>query len=221
MATRYEAYWVPGLDDDVDPDEALLVAFDWLRDAENRFGVAGVLAMNAVSMRSNSPVLESAPWDIVSRQSRRPHGSGPVLAVWPVASTLELAEHLALRTALCVVPGTLFDISPWARRTDATCVIAGFNIAPTDALPPDVREHLDRMLGYDGRNGFVGAGGKEYAIRTLRELSRRADAPTSSALEEYLAGSGKMSAKGAARAAKWYEEIRGGKRHLDYARRPI
>lgn len=220
--TIYAAYWIPGLDNDaIDPDDALARGFDWLRQAERHHGGSGVLVMNAASMRHNRPLLGSAPWDIVSTRSHRPYGSGPILAVWPVARTLELAEQLALRTALCVIPGTLFDLSPWIRRTGAKCLADGFAVDPGEELSTDVREELDHMLSFDGHNGFLGAGGKEYAIRTLRDISRRDDAPTSEAIEEYLAGSGETNAKGAARAAMWYDEIREGKRHLDYARRPI
>lgn len=222
MATNYEAYWVPGLDDEAfDPDDALALAFEWLGQAERQHGGVGVLVMNAASMRRNRPLLGSAPWDIVSTRTHRQPGSGPVLAVWPVARTLELAEQLAFGTALCVIPGTLFDLSPWIRRTGAKCLADGFAFDPGEAISAEVRDELDQMLSFDGHNGFLGAGGKEYAIRTLRDISRRADAPTSEAIEEYLAGSGATNAKGAARAAKWYDEIREGKRHLDYARRPI
>lgn len=218
----FGAFWIPGLNnDEVDSDKALEVGFEWLRGAEREHGGAGVLVMNAVSMRRNRHLLGTAPWDIASPRSQRPHGGGPVLAVWPSARTLELAEYLALRTALCVIPGTLFDVAPWIRRTGATCLAHGFTIADSEALPMEIREQLNHMLSFDGHNGFLGGGGKEYAIRTLREISRRPDAPQADAIEEYLAGSGDTSAKGAARAAKWYEEIRSGKGHLDYARRQI
>lgn len=222
VATQYDAYWVPGLDNDqVDPDEALALAFDWLGRAEHQYGSSGVIVMNAASMRGNRPLLASAQWEIVSKRSRRPHGRGPVLAVWPSARTLELAEQMAFRTALCVIAGTLFDVAPWIRRTEATCLADGYAVDATEAISGETRERLDHMLSFDGHNGFLGAGGKEYAIRTLREVARRPDAPTSEAIGEYLAGSGKTTAKAAARAARWYDEIRQGKRHLDYARRPI
>lgn len=222
MTTHYEAFWIPGLEnDDIDPDDALELGFGWLRQAERKHGGAGVLVMNASLMRRNRPLLADAPWDIVSPRSQRPGGSGPVLAVWPVSKTLELAEYLAFGTALCVIPGTLFEIAPWIRRTGATCLAEGFMVEAGEQMSAEVRERLDHMLSFDGHNGFIGAGGKEYTIRTLREISLRPDAPTSDAIEEYLAGSGETTADGAARAAKWYDEIREGKRHLDYARRRI
>lgn len=115
----------------------------------------------------------------------------------------------------------VFEIAPWIRRTAATCLAEGFTVEAGEQLSAEVRERLDHMLSWDGHNGFIGAGGKEYTIRTLREIGQRPDAPTSDAIEEYLAGSGETTAGGAARAAKWYDEIRAGKRHLDYARRPI
>ncbi len=222
MTLNYEAFWVPGLDnDDMDPDAALSLGFRWLREAETKHGGAGVLAMHAGSMRHHRPLLARAPWQIVSPRTNRPHGRGPVLAVWPPARVLELAEYLATGTALCVIPGSLFDIMPWIRRTEATCLAEGFDVASAPVLPAEVREALDHMLNFGGHNGFLGGGEKEYTIRSLREILRRPDAPSADAIEEFLAGSGKTNAKGAARAAKWYEEIGEGKRHLDYMRRPI
>ena len=86
---KYEALWVPGLDnDDVDPDEALTLAFDRLRRAERKHSGTGVLVMNTVLMRRNRPLLESAPWEIVSRRSRGRRDHVPVLAIWPEERTL-------------------------------------------------------------------------------------------------------------------------------------
>ncbi len=80
---------------------------------------------------------------------------------------------------------------------------------------------LDAMLAFDGHNGFIGAGGKEDAIRRLNAISRAADRPVPSALEDYLLSSGQTSARGADRARRWYEEILQGKRHRDYRGRII
>ena len=218
---NYDAFWIPGLNADVDPDDALELGYAWLRQAERKHAGVGVLVMHASSMRGNRPVLARAPWDIVSPRTRRPRGSGPALAVWPSSRALELAEALAFGTALCVIPGSLFDVGPWIRRAGAVCLAEGFDTESAIQLPADIREALDHALFFGGHNGFLGGGEKEYTIRTLREFAGRADAPTAEAIEEYLAGSGETNAKGAARAARWYQEIREGKRHLDYARRPI
>lgn len=219
---NYEAVWVPGLDRyDVDPDDALEVAFDWLRTAEGTHGGSGILVMNAALMRRNRPLLGSAPWDIVSPRTQRPRGQGPVLAVWPVARTLDLAEHLAFGTALCVVAGNLFDISPWIRRTGATCLVEGFKASPAVHLANDVTDDLDHMASFGGHNNFLGGGDKELSIRVLRDIARRSDAPSREAIVEYLLSTGETEADGAERAGRWYEEIRQGKRHRDYGGRII
>lgn len=218
---RYEAFWLPGLDEDVDPDEVLAIAFGWLRSAERKHGGTGILVMNAVQMRGNRPILSTAPWDIVSPRSRRPHGRGPVLAVWPEERTLELAEMLALDSALCAMAGTLFDIAPWIRRSGAACLVEGFEVARGTELPAEISRSLDHMLFFGGHNSFLGGGEKEDAIRRLREIARRPDAPPRDAIVEYLRSTGETDADGAERVGKWYEEIQLGKRHLDYARRVI
>lgn len=75
---------------------------------------------------------------------------------------------------------------------------------------------LDGMLLFDGHNGFIGAGGKEHAIQTLRRIAVLPDRPDPQAVEDYLYSSGQTHAKGASRARQWYEEILAGKGHRDY-----
>jgi len=219
---HYEAFRVPGLDqDEVDPDDGLQVAFDWLRAAERKHGGAGALVMNAALMRRNRPLLGSAPWEIVSPRTQRSPGRGPVLAVWPAARTLELAERLAFGKALCVIAGTLFDIAPWIRRTGATCLVQGFDAPLAPNLPAGVAESLDHVASFGGHNNFLGGGEKELTIRVLRAIARRPDAPSREAIEAHLLATGETEAKGAERAGRWYEEIQQGRRHRDYAGRII
>lgn len=221
-AVHYQAFWVPGLDEDkVDPDDALEVAFAWLREAERQYGGTGVLVMNAALMRGNRPALASAPWEIVSPRTQRPRGQGPVLGVWPVERTLELAESMAFRAALCVIPGSLFAIAPWIRRTRATCLVEGFEVAAMTNLPAEVVESLDHMLFFGGHNSFLGGGEKEDAIRRLREIARRPDAPTREETEEHIRSQGATDADGAERIGRWYDEVRQGRRHRDYSGRTI
>ncbi len=217
----YESAWVPGLEHDIDQDEGVLVGLGWLAEAERKYGGAGVIVLYAKQMVSSLPA-EAARWETVSRRSTRPHSRGPVLAIWPPDDrTLEFAENLAFRTALCVIPGSLLDVSPWIRRTGARCLVEGFAVDEAPTLPEEVTKSLDSMLFFGGHNNFVGGGEKENAIPRLREMSRRSDAPSREQIEGYLRASGKTGAKGIARIGKWYEEINDGRRHLDYARREI
>ncbi|MGD0247495.1 MAG: hypothetical protein ABSB75_00415 [Candidatus Limnocylindrales bacterium] len=216
MTDRYEAAWCPGFDTDFGPDNSLEIAYKWLADAERRLGGRGILVMNAASMRRNRPLLETAPWEIVSRRTQPPSDVGPVLAVYPSAKTLELAEVLARGSALCVIGGSTFDVAPWIRRTGASCLVAGFGVAEQMTLPAEVTKSLDSMLFNGGHNAFLGGGEKEDAIRELTRISRRLDAPPREAIEEYLYSTGMTDAEGVRRAGKWYDEIQQGKRHRDY-----
>lgn len=221
----YDAFWVPGLDDDIDQADSLAVAFEWLADEELRRGSPGVIAMFAVKMVSNDPAITHAAsrWDLVSPRSHRPgRGRGPVLCIWPPDDrTLEFAEGLAQGSALCVIPGLLMSIGSWIRRAQATCLLDGFEAEPIASVPPDIGRTLDGMLFFGGHNGFLGGGEKEDAVRRMREFARRPDAPTRDQLEDYLRGSGKTSGDGAGRAGEWYERIREGRSMRDYRGRRI
>ncbi|MBA3778995.1 MAG: hypothetical protein H0X16_06835 [Chloroflexi bacterium] len=136
----------PGLDnDDVDPDEALALAFEWLRRACEPSG-SGVLVMNASQMRRNRPLLGFAPWDIVPPRTHRPHREA---LSWPSghsARALELAESLAFGTALWAIAGTLFDIARWDTPDRRGMPGSAFNVEAGEPLPAEVRELLDHML---------------------------------------------------------------------------
>ena len=104
IPTRYEATWIPGLNTDFDPDEALALGEAWLRsrqDVRSR-----VVVMNAKKMMSNSLRLGrlASRFPFVSPQSREA-GPSPraVLAVYPTNRTLDLAQELALDGALCEI----------------------------------------------------------------------------------------------------------------------
>ena len=220
----YDAAWVPGLEHGIDRDESLAVGLRWLADVERQHGGAGIVVMFAKSMIQNAPLLAQAAgrWEFVSPRSSRPRGQGPVLAVWPPDDrTLEFAETLAVGTALCVIPGSLFDISPWIRRSGAPCLVAGFEAGEAANLPEDVTRSLDSMLFFGGHNGFVGGGEKEDAISRLRDIATRPDAPSREDIEEYLRASGSTHAKGVERVGKWYSDILEGRRHRDYRGRVI
>ena len=227
-AQHFEAYWTPGLDDDIDPDESLATALGWLAETERTLGARGVIVMYAKQMMGNRPLLAEAArrWEFVSPRSRShsglPRGRGPVLAIWPPDDkTVELAEQLAHGSALCVIPGSLMNLAPWIRGTGARCLIDGWAAEAPKELPADLKESLDHMLFFGGHNQFLGGGEKEDAIRRLREIARRRDRPSRDALEEYLRESGKTHGNGVTRIGKWYEEILAGKRHRDYGRRTI
>ena len=212
----FDAFWAPALDSDMHPHDSLEAAFEWLRGAERRYGARGVLVMNASSMRRNNRVLETAPWEIVSTRSRYQGERGPVLAVYPTDRTLEYAEVLARRSAICVIGGSSLDVSPWIRRTGAICIVDGYEVDLAEHLPAEVMESLDQMVDWGGHNNFLGPSDKPDAIRRLREIASRPDAPSREAIESHLRTNGGTASDGVTRAGQWYDEIRRGTRHRDY-----
>ena len=225
---RCTSYWLPGFDnDDIDPDEVLQSAFAWL--GTEPCSGERLVVMNTLGITENRPLLAraSAPYTVISPRARRRIGAAPrtgnvVLAIWPSHETLELAEGLARDGSLCVVPGSLDDASPWIRRTSARAL---WNVAPpTDdlsQLDEPVRSVIDSIIGFDGHNDFLGAGGKEQAIRRLRTMIGDGHRPDPSAIENYVLARGTRSFKGARRLREWYEGLLQGRRFYDYARRPI
>jgi len=221
---RYKAFWIPGLDLDIDQSESLTTALRWLSEAEDIYGGVGVIVMYAKKMSENDPLLRTAAqrWEFVSRASRRPHGQGPVLCIWPPnPQVLELAEQLALDTALCVVAGS-YDLVGWITKANAECLLPGYvDLVGAPLLPDDIVGSINSMLFFGGNNAFLGGGEKEYAIRILRLLAGREDRPSTADLEAYVVASGETSADGAQRVRQWYDEILAGKRHRDYRGRTI
>lgn len=115
---RYEAFWIPG-PDELDRDEGLHLGYRWLETAPYRG--ERVVVLYAKKMVNNRRTLaEASRYHVVSPRARDiPYTSaGPVLAIWPNADTLELAQELALDSALCVIPYR-HDITWWITRTGA------------------------------------------------------------------------------------------------------
>jgi hypothetical protein len=224
---RYDAFWVPGLNDDGDPDDALRVALSWLRDEERLRGGSGVIVMYAKKMMGNHHRLAWAAthWPFVSTRSSSggwPEVRGPVLCVWPPNdATLELAEQLAVGSALCVIPGRTYDLAGWMARTGAKPLVAGAAARPIPALSDAAMKALESLASFGGHNEFLGGGEKEDAIRTLHELARRPDRPSREAIETFLRSSGEVHGDGPSRVGKWYDEVLAGKRHRDDAGRVI
>lgn len=223
---RYRAAWVPGLDDaDFDPDESLEIALDWLGGVPCRG--ERLIVMNTKSMKDNRPLLSRAAqrYEFISPRSRarRPFGGGnAVLSVWPTGETLELAQRLALDGALCVIAGTLFDVTSWIARTAAT------NLADpeADAVTPEQLDdalvsELKSILFFGGHNSFLGGGEKERAIRGLRSLVAAGHHPPPEAIEAFANASGDTDHKGAERLRGFYEGVLEGKQFRDYGGRVI
>lgn len=223
---RYRAFWVPGLNDDqVDPDEALAVALEWLRIVPCT-GVR-LIVMNAVKMAENRPILgKAAPrYRFVSPRSSKPPGfyggGNAILAIWPTKDTLEFAEGGARNGALCVAPGRLYDARPWMSQSGAKNLWnPEASPEPLTELPARFQEVLDYLVTLDGNNDFLTT--KDETIRSLRAVMAAGHRPDPEDVENYLlTKQGVRSPKGARRLREWYERLLSGRRLRDYRGRSI
>jgi hypothetical protein len=146
-----------------------------------------------------------------------------VLAVWASERALQLAEELANPGGgVCVIEGMLNELATWVRRTQAV------NLADPDAGPaeglsldPVVTRVLDSILAFDGHNRFHGAGGKEHAVRGLRDIAMSDGRPKPEELEAYAIQSGETDHEGAGHLRELYDGVLAGKKFRDYRRRLI
>ena len=220
----FEAFWIPGLNSDFDPDRALAIGYRWLDEA--RYGGRPVITLNAASMLGNRPALARAAsrYEVISPRTRnQPRGTGnAILAVWPDRKTLDLAETMAHEGGLCVIPNSLDDVSLWISRTGARNLADpdGARAAPM-SLNAEVRRVLDSLLSFDGHNGFYGAGGKERAVRDLREMVNEGYRPEPREVEEYAVASRETDHDGAVRLREIYEGVLAGRRFRDSSGRVI
>ena len=215
----FEAFWIPGLNTNFDPDRGIAIGYSWLDEAT--YGGKRVVILNAVSMLGNPPSLARAAgrYKVISPRTRdHPHGGkNAVLAVWPAFQTLALAERIANGGGLCVIPNSLDDVSVWVSRTGASNLVdPDAGPAPPLSLDEVVRKTLDSMLGFDGHNGFYGAGGKEQAVRELRQMTSAGHRPRPDEVEGYAIASGETDHFGAAHLRKLYEGVLDGRRFRDY-----
>jgi hypothetical protein len=204
---RYDAFWIPG-PDRLDIDAGLQLGYAWL-DVTTYPGER-VVVVATKSMLGKRPMLARAGrYHVVSPRARDiPYmTAGAVLAIWPSAETLELAQTLALDSALCAIPYR-HDITWWIARTGAT------NLADPEAqtaslapLDPVVTDRLDSILSFGGSNGFVGAGEKEDAVRGLRAILTAGQRPSPHDVEGYARASGETDIDGARRLRGFYEKI--------------
>lgn len=210
---KYKAFVIPGLEE-LDRDEGLRIGIQWLSRQDP--GTLPIILMNAAKMVHHAPLLSRAASQVtvVSPQSRNhPHGTPCwVLAVWPTEGTLALGEEFAHGGGLCVIPGSIGGADSWilARQPE---VLGGHDMdMPTISISEEAIKTLKLIDGFDGHNDFVGGGGKEYAIRGLREFQQKGELDPD-AIHAWLLANGECSAKGADRMRQWAREILQGRKH--------
>lgn len=214
MIDDYEACWVDASPSDPTCPERLGLAFDWLANAHHPG--RRVVVLHAVKMANNTFLQRAKRFTVVSPRSRSrlAHDEvGAVLAIWPDDRAFELAEQLAVGSALCVVPGPGHPMSWWLHRTSATNLSdPGTEPFTLEALEPAVIEALDTVILLGGHNGFLGGGDKDLAVAELRALHRSGHRPTASQIEHYVRANSDVPAGGARRLSGWWQAVLDGRR---------
>lgn len=191
-----DAAWVPDDDDERDWNDAAALAVAWLEDHCQAEGVQGLLVTNTLDSlnvpeldafaRRNEHTSPRARW-------RAPVGV-PVLSYVPDADSLEFAMTHAGSSSICVVEGSLFRMTGWAARLEATDLVNGES---TPALSDEMLKALDR-LKFHASGGFHDPFAKRTALSIVAELP----------VEQHpLLPSGLMAVGGSAPAAKQLQAL--------------
>ena len=98
------------------------------------------------------------------------HDPGPVLAFAPTERSLHLALNLARGHPLAIVEGSLLSLSEWAATAKALNLVTGQMNA--SRITPEVRDDLESVIFYGGRNGWTGPDEKAHARTHLAEHVR-------------------------------------------------
>ncbi|MDA0301965.1 MAG: hypothetical protein O2822_05505 [Chloroflexi bacterium] len=221
-AQRYEAAWIPWYRNDVDADDALELAEGWLAGAPCRAQRVIVTNTREALRGHFSAHPKLARYENFSPTSSRARSrtGNAVLALWPSNETLAFAETVATDGALCVVPGSIHDLTHWIRRTTATNLWdPASELESSDELPAQVRSALDSAIFFGGRNGFFGHE-KVVAIRSIDTFIREGFRPSPEAVRDYALEKG-VQPGGAEPLREWCAGRLAGKAFRDDGGRPI
>ncbi|GCB01757.1 hypothetical protein [Mycolicibacterium sp. NCC-Tsukiji] len=159
--------WVPDDVEDRPYEDAIALAADWIWERSQDEDSAPLLVSNA----QNAASFGYADLDEIIRagghatpQSRSRPDRGPVLAFVPDERSLHFAMGLARGHSLAVVEGST-PLAEWAAGAAAIKLPTGE--VTTSEMDDDVRNDLDSVIFYGGRNGWTGADDKAQARRFL------------------------------------------------------
>lgn len=166
------AAWVPD-DPERDWAEAAAIAADWLWQRSQIEGVPPVLVTN--TQKAGGPGL--GVLDEIARagghttpRSRTRLDPAPVLAYVPYAESLQCAMDQARGFSLVAVETKRFPLAEWAAGAGAINLLT-HETSPS-AIPDNVRDDLDSVMFYGGRNGWTGPDEKDHARRYLMDHVR-------------------------------------------------
>lgn len=218
---RMDVYHLPA-PDEMDRDEALRHAWEWLHERRSRDRLVIVPVRQSVG---HSPVL----LQIASRmrtETARTFGKAAgsfrqaaVLVVWPSKETLEELQERQPAEVL-VVPWRLEESDAWLQAHSSTPLLGGPALDKPTISDPVVLEAMKSLTNFiNPRNNLVTCDDHDEAIRVLQVLVQYRRTVNPDELYRWALASG-WTGKGAARLKKFAEEIHAGKRHRLYSPSP-
>jgi hypothetical protein len=205
--------------DEMDRDEALGHAWDWLAERRNRNRLVIVPVRDSVE---HSRVLSRIASQVRTETARtfwKGVGSlreASVLVVWPSKETLQELQERQPAEVL-VVPWRVEESDAWLRAHSSTPLAGGPALDKPTIADPVVLEAMKSLTNFiNPRNNLVTYDDRDYAIETLRALvgARRRVNPDE--LYEWSLANG-WTGKGAQRLQVLATEILAGKRHRTHS----
>lgn len=174
---HFDAYFLPGPEEDLDVDTGIKLGLRWLLDQP---GQPLIVLNKKIVLRNNkvlSTIVDQARIPVVAP----PHvhqpswSSGAVLAPWASERTLLAIDddlgHQA--TAVCAIGWAAGSLSPWIAGHGARDLRTPHTAPAQPSLDPVVvlaMEEASALINHN--NALVTDAEKAYMVRTLQELAR-------------------------------------------------
>ena len=210
------------LPEEMDRDDALSQALEWLHERRSRNRLVIVPVRQSVG---NSPVLSRIASRVQTETARTfRKGAGglrgaSVLVVWPSKETLQELQERQPAEVL-VVPWRVEESDAWLRAHSSTSLLGGPKLDKPRISDPVVLEAMKDLTNFiNPRNNLVTYDDRDYAIQVLRALigARRRVNPDE--LYGWALANG-WTGKGAARLQVLAGEVLAGKRHRIHSLSP-
>ena len=209
--------------DEIERDEALSLAWEWLRDRDRRDSLLIIPVRQSIGY---SPVLSYMASRVRTETARTFWKSvaalreASVLVVWPSKETLHVLQDMQPGEVL-VVPWRVEESDAWLRAHSST-PLAGSPALDTPSLAdPVVLAAMKDVANFvNMRNNLVTYDDRDYAIETLRALVNAHRRVNPDELYAWSLASG-WTGKGAQRLRVLATEVLAGKRHRTHNPSPL
>jgi hypothetical protein len=209
--------------DEMDRDEALRHAWDWLEERRGRHRLVIVPVRHSVEYSAVLSRIASQVRTETARTFWKGVGSlreASVLVVWPSKETLQELQEMQPADVL-VVPWRVEESDAWLRAYSSTSLAGGPALDKPTISDPVVLEAMKSLTNFiNPRNNLVTYDERDYAIEALRALvgARRRVNPDE--LYEWSLANG-WTGKGAQRLQVLAREVLAGKRHRTHSSSPL